>query len=369
MKIKIENYQVIKYAELEFVKGLNVIVGNTNNGKSSIIRAIRGAINNQGGNFFINYDAESTTVNIEYKGQNIIWDKTKKSGGSSYIINGTTLNKIGQKQIPEVAEIMNMREVSVGTERFQINFWQQLEKPFLVDKTPYQLFDFISKSKEQEVVVELQDKTDSEFKEINSNINITQAQINTKTSEITTLETEIKNLEKYNELNIEQLELKLNFKNRISKLLDDLEKTNNELIKHENEITTISKQVTNLTSTIDILEEKIGTLIGLRSRFSSLDKLLPNFNTNKELSKKISFKVNPLEKLVLTLGLNIPQVETASVALDKLITTTQNLHINKNKLLLIEDTYIKLKNQLATFEVCPLCSGPINKETGEHLHG
>ena len=95
LKVEIKNYQVIKNAELDFVPGINAIVGATNNGKSSIIRAIRGAINNQGGSSFINYDANEASVSITFNDHEIIWTKSKKQGKSAYIIDGKKLTKIG----------------------------------------------------------------------------------------------------------------------------------------------------------------------------------------------------------------------------------------------------------------------------------
>ena len=87
MKVKIENYQAIVNAELEFDYGLTAIIGSTNSGKSSIIRAIKGAINNQGGTGFINYNAPDSSVTVVDKGHTIEWFKSKKDSGK-YVIDG-----------------------------------------------------------------------------------------------------------------------------------------------------------------------------------------------------------------------------------------------------------------------------------------
>ena len=44
--LQIKNYQIVRDATLEFIPGLNVIVGETNNGKSAILRAAETAIFN-----------------------------------------------------------------------------------------------------------------------------------------------------------------------------------------------------------------------------------------------------------------------------------------------------------------------------------
>ena len=44
MQVQIKDYQIIKKAALEFIPGLNVIIGPSNNGKSSILKAIKAAV-------------------------------------------------------------------------------------------------------------------------------------------------------------------------------------------------------------------------------------------------------------------------------------------------------------------------------------
>ena len=44
LKVTIENFQSISKGELEFTQGINIIVGQSNSGKSAILRAIKGAI-------------------------------------------------------------------------------------------------------------------------------------------------------------------------------------------------------------------------------------------------------------------------------------------------------------------------------------
>ena len=43
-KTSIKDFQIIKKATLEFTPGLNVIIGPSNNGKTSILKAIKAAL-------------------------------------------------------------------------------------------------------------------------------------------------------------------------------------------------------------------------------------------------------------------------------------------------------------------------------------
>ena len=53
-KIILENFQSHKYSELEFVEGLNAIIGSTDSGKTAIFRAIKWALYNEPqGDYFV----------------------------------------------------------------------------------------------------------------------------------------------------------------------------------------------------------------------------------------------------------------------------------------------------------------------------
>ena len=44
--VNLNNFQSISGAELEFVEGLNLIVGQSNSGKTAILRAINSVVDN-----------------------------------------------------------------------------------------------------------------------------------------------------------------------------------------------------------------------------------------------------------------------------------------------------------------------------------
>ena len=50
-KLTIENFQSIKEkTEIDFIEGVNLIIGPSNSGKSAVLRALRGLILNYKGN-------------------------------------------------------------------------------------------------------------------------------------------------------------------------------------------------------------------------------------------------------------------------------------------------------------------------------
>ncbi|MDO5041249.1 MAG: AAA family ATPase [Peptoniphilus sp.] len=66
-KLEIENFQSHKYTLLDFDKGLNVIVGNSDSGKTAIIRAIKWALYNEPqGDYFIRQGDKNISVSVYF---------------------------------------------------------------------------------------------------------------------------------------------------------------------------------------------------------------------------------------------------------------------------------------------------------------
>lgn len=368
MKVKIKDYQAIKTAELEFVEGVNVIVGSTNNGKSSIIRAIQGAINNQGGSGFINYNADETEVTINDNENKLVWTKSKKAGKSSYTINGEVLTKIGQKQLPEVADLLNMHEVEVGNERFQINFWKQMEKPFLVDRTPYQLFDFISQSKEQAFVAELQNSTSAEYKELNASINSLNSQIDILTDQITNLHSDIEALSIVESIDIDSIEYALTVANKLTEALkahkDSKEEVETLQVKHKLLDNITEKVHTSLVSLDAVMEtlSKLNKLIREHTTYTdSIAKLIADANNLDAKEIILSKKEKELKKYIK----EQEELNTTYKELNRLLSEHSNkqIQVNKLKAQLVENEKLQVETsaKLQEFSMCPLCGHALDE--------
>jgi|GEM_PF-4499720 len=371
MKVKIKDFQAIKNAELEFNPGITVIVGNSNNGKSSIIRAIEAAINNKGGNGFINYDADKCEVTISYNKNKIKWIKHKKQGKSSYEINGERLSKIGQKQLDEVGELLNMQQVEINNDRFRLNFWKQLDYPFLVGKTSYQLFDFISKSNEQELMSGLQEETAENLKNTVSDITNISRDVDKKTAEITSIKDKLKELNKYNKVDVDSFL-------QDALLLDKIGSNIITLKDLISELKDIKKDVYKKNDMINTLNKHFDTLDKGFAIYNSLNSAISEFNQNKELID--SFDINSINN-------DIENYKNKLSAIDKIFEEYKNiedqyntikninLEISDNaysleeyeeKLDAVMDEMTKAATELGTFDVCPLCGQSLNK--GDHVH-
>jgi len=368
MKVVIKNYQAIKDVELEFKPGITAIVGNSNNGKSSIIRSLEAAINNKGGDSFINYDADQCEVTIEDNGSIIKWVKSKKQGKSHYIINGQKLSKIGQKQIPEVGELLNMNEVEVNNERFRLNFWKQLDYPFLVGKTSYQLFDFISKSDEQDLIKKYQDDNKVSLKTLGKDIETKSTQIDTTTEDIVSLEKEIEELKVFEDFNLEVFEDTLSDYAKLIALLSTYEANEIDLNLAKTELNDANTKLKGAEK----LVEKIGKgLIYYEALSISLSSL-------KEINDSLASAKVGIKGCTNMVNSNTNKIKQLKSVIKNIDLTTDTIHKYRGFILLYNNFESEIKEEkkfikktefsinerekeLAEFDVCPFCGSDISK--------
>ena len=144
IQITINNFQSIKKAELEFISGINLIVGEGNSGKSATLRAIKSAILNPKGNKgiqFIRQGTPSLSVELKYLNNDIEWIRSKKD--SKYIINGEEYQKVGNSNL---SKILDKSGFVLDDNDKLMNVEGELELPFPFDKNPTDLFKLFEKS-------------------------------------------------------------------------------------------------------------------------------------------------------------------------------------------------------------------------------
>jgi DNA repair exonuclease SbcCD ATPase subunit len=360
MKVKIKDYQVIKDIDLDFDKGLTAIVGTSNNGKSSILRAIEGAIFNKGGASFINYDADYTEVQVG----DIIWHKDRDSGKSFYNIGGVILNKIGQQQIDEVADHLNMKEVLIGNEKVRLNFWKQMDYPFLVGKTPFQLFEFISKSKEQELVNQLKDEEYTKSKKLKEDISKVTTTIDIKKKDIINKTETMRALEKYNEIDVKGIEdnvkeynfiiSSFEFSDVVEKEINDLNESKSSLDKVINNLDIVLNSVSNKVKRLENIESLLeshkdieNSLGDLKIKISDID-----FSKFEESSKKLNILITQIQEKQSSYNRIKAQEEYINKLSVDISNTKDNLEKTNKELNLAEE-------ELGKFDICPLCGSQI----------
>jgi energy-coupling factor transporter ATP-binding protein EcfA2 len=164
-KIKLTNFQSHKDTELELHPGLNVIYGESDQGKTAILRALTWVMTNRPlSNRFLMRGAKECRVEITTDKGTVV--RERRRGFNGYIVNGETFKEIGSSVPPQVAEVLNLGE---------INLQPQLSPFFLITQSPGQIARYISELLGYDVIDLAQSECKSRLTAATSLVNETSA--------------------------------------------------------------------------------------------------------------------------------------------------------------------------------------------------
>ncbi len=125
--ITLNNFQSHKDTTVNFCDGINAIVGLSDSGKTSILRAIDWVVNNNpSGEEFISSWSKETSVSILLN-SGVIVKRGRSPNDNYYMIDKQIFRAFGVYVPEEVKNVMNMEP---------INIEKQLDAPFLLGSSP-----------------------------------------------------------------------------------------------------------------------------------------------------------------------------------------------------------------------------------------
>jgi exonuclease SbcC len=142
-RLHLRNFQSHRESDFEFTPGLNIIVGPSDQGKSSIIRALRWLIYNEPrGTGFIRVGETRCEVRVELS-NGVAVERIRDESGR---INRYILEAPGEeamvferfnKEVPlEVRQALGLQKLLIDRDRtVEINLASQLEAPFLLEES------------------------------------------------------------------------------------------------------------------------------------------------------------------------------------------------------------------------------------------
>jgi exonuclease SbcC len=340
-RIRLNNFQSHENSELVFSPGVNVIIGQSDSGKTAIIRALRWLVWNRPlGDAYISHWANQCAVEIEIDGHVVKRTKERKSN-NRYYLDDKLFNAVGGDIPDEIMKLLNLHE---------INLQQQLDRPFLLDSSPGEVAQHFNKIAHLDVI-------DTSIKKVIQWTRKIQQDLTNKEFEIERLENELHEFdslplleERVNALEAKQTEVETSrFQvNRLNEIIEKLDTLEYEMASCA-KIVIVEKKIDNILSNItnknkieeDILalkkiitkvcevEKQINDLVELISVESKVDNLLELFvkqNKTREMKKNLVSLIN-----------NIASINAS-------IQTQQQLLLEKEKLFSKE-----MPN------ICPLC--------------
>ena len=391
--VSIKDFQIIQNASLTFKPGLNCIIGQSNNGKSAILRAIKSAIYNKPGTTSVRLGASSYAVGIQANGHTVIF---QKGANSKYKVDDTILEKIGRTQIEEVANALNIKDLNLNGVNEEINFLDQMEKPFLLDRSETDLFRFIvDTGKDVNITTALRTIT-QDRQQISKNI--------------TTMDGRIKQVEETLEIqkqNLKDSETKIDLYNKVidlgpritrSKELTSLKGTLNDLTEdiskskeEKSKIDTVLDSVLPVEDRINTINKKqevINILVSgitkaskekeeLKKKSDSISKIdvsklsgdYETYNKLRDLSSSIEkinkeldvYKNQKYPEFTNEFNDNVNRYKSISELLGSIKFTNMQLKESKGNLEITIEELKKAEDEVNSYGVCPMCGKPLHE--------
>lgn len=301
----VRNYQSVVEAKIN-IKGLTVLRGASNAGKSSYIKALYAATHNRFRIGCIRYGEEFTEIKLKVSESPYVMTIKRRETGSPRIslINKNnpedreSWSKLNRDLPNEVLDYLNFGYVNVSnSEKFDLNFFAQFQPPLLVGFSQKKIMDILSASKSVDDLNVVRKEVDIRRVKNAGAFDNMSAVVDETKANLANLEIHIKDLEGLDKVEplIEKLNSLIERKKRLQELKDkinsyfEIKKSINrletllELVSNKEKLNERRVKLESLLSSIEFISkedkiagcyEKLISLLNKRGEISSRRDLL-----------------------------------------------------------------------------------------------
>lgn len=340
-RLKIKNIQSHKNTEIQFDKGINLIVGSSNNGKSAILRALYWVKYNRplGVDSLLShwaYDKKGNQIDsmeVELENDNAVIVRKRTKNENQYIVNDNVLNVVKTDVLLQVERALKLSDT---------NIQRQQDSPFLLSLTSGQVAQYFNKTVRLDIIDNVLSHAEKERRKTMQdlkNCDETLKELESRKEKYAVIEELEKLYTKYSNVS-ERLSRCQNAKEQLSQQLDEVNKLN-KLVDKLNKVAEcknlVDKYYSQQNALIDIKNRK-EVLTNELERFANLkENIYPSFEKQKKLVAKInSFDIEKISKEKLELK---ESLEYYNFCLESINNSKQEVK--------------RLKKLLP--DVCPLC--------------
>lgn len=381
LKLHLKNFQAFSNLDVEFVQGVNTIIGESNSGKTSVLRAIKSLIENGSRTSrYIKKDTTETEVNLQYEGHDLTWARTAKE--IKYKVDGQDFLKAGTTDLFKLLPVNGFVKDPQGE---LANLEDEWTLPYPYYKTPSELFKVFENifcvSDSAKILKGMKESEDG-FKKT----------LQRTEDEILKVQKKLDAIEKLNvQENVQKLtELKMTLQGLESardELREDISTLHNVLEKVK-AYKNLPKESVDLHEKWDVLEDVLkdvkklrdlshtyDTLRGLQDIIVTSQEIFNNLTEVQELRKDLS-KLHELKKVQhvtfpdAVTGVSedkLQEIRNISQDLRKLHELLMEGKELKGKLTQVNEDIVNLREEVSKIDICPLC-GQEMKDCKELVH-
>lgn len=351
--IKIQNFQSHHKSKMEFHPGVNVIVGDTDSGKSAILRSLRWlAYGKPRGEGFRTHGSKETSVSIDFKDAVIIRKRSNSENSYTLFVEESTeplvFRAVGQEIPIEIEDVINMAE---------FNFQHQIDSPFLLSESAGGVAAYFNKMANLQMIDISTSNVQSKILKIERTYKAKRQDLRERKkslqqySYLDTAESIIAQSEEFLAQRKISIEAKLDIEDILEEFISYEEK-----IQEEQDIAASERFVSII---LTMLEEKKTS----STEFSGLDSLIRDFSSKNQSITKIE-KITMAEPDVIQLLALSEELVALENTEDYLLSVLEDIVDVRKRL---QEGQIFLQECEAQYasalpDTCPLCEHIIQKD-------
>jgi hypothetical protein len=358
--LSVKNFQSHEQTDLEFLPGINTIIGDPNSGKTALLRAVNWILRNRplSDAYIRRGSSEECLAQIVLENQEKVVEVTRCRSGSSnwyhLVMDGvdTIFRSFGSTPPPDVLEALNLTD---------INYQSQLAPYFLVFDSPGSIATYIRSCTGLEDIKELSDL-------LGKRLRSSQSTLKDKKEVLDGLDADLQNI---NSVDIDTIENTIYLVEEKSKELFSLQVTLKRLENlrceivdcRESQIYLVYGDVEEVVENVECLKikhqkliDEIRSLEGVITELSSVKSQLV-FTVSSNVVKNHIETFQYLQSQYNDLQCQIEKLETIIVGLSN--SREEHVKFFSTKQLLHEQIR-KLQEQLT---LCPSCGSELTEQT------
>lgn len=346
-RLRLKNVYSHKDSTLEFVEGVNIIVGETDSGKSAILRSLRLLQQNRplgvafhswwGGNSEIELTTSEDVAVRRVDGT----DKYYQIG------EGEPMRAFGTGVPEEVKEVIGLDDV---------NFQWQLDSPFLLTSTSGEVAQHFNRIAKLDKFDKGQTNLKKWLNQHSSTLEKKKVELKQKQEQLQQFSTlpEIEQELEVLEGNVQSAKNKKALIEKLNSLISGIEEVTTSIVK-QTRITSIELYLTTLISKISEQKEQV-------AQYTKLEKIIAQVEANEAERQKLKTitslaeKISELSKKWEEMDTKAKEEEHFSWLIERITKTEQELVMIKKQ---HEEYHKKLEAEIG--EVCPLCETELKK--------
>ena len=371
--VKIENFANHKDTFVIFEKGVNVVTGTSDSGKTSLIRAIMFVLDNTYSGSFVNNSpgVKHAKVTIEFKdGRSISRIKGDKVNRVEFKNPGeenpTVFSNFSTKYPESVKKFLG--DLPVDEENKALYYAHQSKKLFLIDQNEGTIPKTLSS------LLNIDDLEESS-RFLGSEIRILESEFKSKSKEYENLQTEIEKKYKHLDDNLEVADLVKKLISEASDYEKDVKELNDYILKY-NDLKKKNKDykqiIEDCDKLIDSLSDSLNDLTSLGDKFVDLGEFIKSFKKNDKQSSDIKKEIKVAEKICNEdFAKQLSDIETLEDDLDNLTSyiskfkkfsnhadkIKKEIKIKDDQILSLQKEYDEIKKTLIdNDQICNSCN-------------